>query len=184
MNFKQRLNQDGNILRIYENGTILLSEPEKPVGETSQGAIPHIAPGAESIETCLLCDNPSMYWGIFMTVEEAVTYAQKREAQTEGTFFGLCREHDPYKNEDEVCDLVYGLMEGRLEIIKDLQMAQLVIETWFVELNKGGRSRKDSLEIILSMLEAGKLTEGYQFPRKVKEAIEIVLIDELRKEEQ
>ena len=161
-----------------------MSEPEHALQETKKGAIPHVAPDIESIETCLLCHNPSVHWGLYMTVEEAAEFAEKGQGRTDGTFFGLCGDHNPYKNEDEVCDLVYRLMEGRQEILRDIQMAQTVIETWFKELNKGERSRKDSLEIILTMLEAGKLTEGYQFPENIKEAIEIVLIDELRKEEE
>jgi len=117
-----------------------------------------------------------------MTTEEALANKEESGIPTSGSFFALCKDHAPSENNEAVCDAVYEIMKKRSDVLFELRKAQTVVETWLEELKKGGRSEKDSIEIILSMLDAGELTENHQFSDDVKTAIRILLFDELNKE--
>lgn len=170
----RRVVLDSRVTRIYKRGTVILSCPEEQLEEMSKGAISESGQEAEAINECLLCDQPSVYWGLFITGEETIEYSEKRPAT--GTFFGLCEKHNPHETEDEVCDAVYKVMETRLNVERDLEMAERAVNTWLEELMKGGFSKKESLEVILSRLKEGELLEAHEFSEEMKKAIEIALV--------
>jgi len=182
MTFKHRINLEGHTVRIYENGGIFLYEPGESLYEVTKGEISEGSSEAESIKKCLLCDQPSLHWGLFMTGQESAAYLEKQEGYTTGTFFGLCEKHDPHKSEDEVCDAVYKLMENLFSVKRDLEMAETVMRTWHEELMKDGHSSRESLEKILSLLREDRLTVEYEFSDEMKHAMEIALLDQLKKE--
>lgn len=182
MNFQSRFIRKDRIIRIYEEGEILLFGPEVLQVRKSTGAVRGVLPLTDSIDTCLLCNRPSRHWGVFMTTEEALANKEESGIPTSGSFFALCKDHAPSENNEAVCDAVYEIMKKRSDVLFELRKAQTVVETWLEELKKGGRSEKDSIEIILSMLDAGELTENHQFSDDVKTAIRILLFDELNKE--
>lgn len=47
-------------------------------------------------------------------------------------------------------------------------------------LQDEGHGEKESVEIMLRILEEGKLTEGYDFPESVKSVMEVALRDRLK----
>ncbi|MEW5980165.1 MAG: hypothetical protein AB1898_30590 [Acidobacteriota bacterium] len=180
---KRRIVTDNRITRIYDRGGIFLGEAGESLRDISEGAISEGTADSARIEKCLLCDGPSVHWGFFLTGEESMVYAKGgSRAEATGTFFGLCNGHDPHKDEDEVCDAVYKIMEGQLRAENDLQIAETVMNTWFEELVREGRSRKDSLKTMISLLKAGRLTESYDLSEPVKQAMQIVLQEELQRE--
>jgi len=136
VNYKSRFIREGRIIRIYEKGEILLFGPEVLGVWMSKGAVPGVFPEADSMDICLLCNQPSLYWGVFMTPEEAIAYTEESGIPTSGTFFALCKEHGPSRNEDAACDAVYEVMKNRSDLLVELRKAQTVIETWFEELVK------------------------------------------------
>jgi len=176
----RRVVLDGRVTRIYRKGRVFLSEPGETLEEMTEGAIVERGKEAEAINECLLCDQPSGYWGLFMTGEETTEYSEKRPAT--GTFFGLCERHNPHQNEHEVCDAVYKIMESRLKVENGLEKAERAVNVWLEELTKGGFSKKESLEIILSKFKAGKLVTAHEFSEEMKNAIEIAIKEEIRKE--
>jgi len=182
MTLKHRIDLEGRIVRIYENGGIFLSEPGKSLHEMTEGEISEGNPQAESIKKCLLCEQSSVHWGLFMTGQESAAYLEKRQGYKTGTFFGLCKKHNPHVKEGEICDAVYELMEAQLSIDRDLEVAETVMNTWYEELRKDGRSRRTSLEMILFLLKEDRLTEEYLFSDELKQAFEIALRDQLKKE--
>jgi hypothetical protein len=177
----RRVVLDGRVTRIYGKGRLFLSEPGETLQEMTEGAIAERGKEAEAINECLLCDQPSVYWGLFMTGEETTEYSEKRPAT--GTFFGLCERHNPsHENEDEVCDAVYKIMESRLKVENGLEKAERAVNVWLEQLTKGGFRKKESLEIILSKFKAGKLVTAHEFPEEMKKAIEMAIKEEIRKE--
>ncbi|MEW6443207.1 MAG: hypothetical protein AB1640_19895 [bacterium] len=180
---KRRIFIDNRVARIYDRGGVFLGEPGESLREISEGAISEGTPDSARIEKCLLCDRPSVHWGFFLTGEESVSYAKGGpQGEATGTFFGLCDLHNPYKDEDEVCDAVYRVMEDQAKAEDDLQIAETIMNTWFEELVREGRSRMDSLRTMISLLSQGKLTESFDLPDAVKQAMQIVLHEELKKE--
>jgi hypothetical protein len=181
MKLLRRIVTEGRVIRVYKHGGILLSEAGGSLERVSEGAIREADPDAGAVRKCLLCDEPSVHWGMFMTGEQAVAYVEERREEAKGTFFGLCEGHNPHENEDEVCDEVYKIMETALNMENDLEIAETVVNAWLDELTQHGYSRKDALGIVLLKLKDNTLIEGYKFSSEIKEALEIALKDELRK---
>jgi hypothetical protein len=73
-------------------------------------------------------------------------------------------------------------MESRLKVENGLEKAERAVNVWLEQLTKGGFSKKESLEIILSKFKAGKLVTAHEFPEEMKKAIEIAIKEEIRKE--
>jgi hypothetical protein len=111
MKFKKRRVVEGRITRIYEKGGILLSQPRETLAQMSEGLIEKGTPEENAANKCLLCDKPATHWGLFMAAGEAIAYKEQRQEESTGTFFGLCKMHNPHEKEDEVCDAVYTVME-------------------------------------------------------------------------
>ena len=171
--------QEGRITRIYPKGGIFLCEPGESLEEMSSGAIPPDSPQAELTNKCILCDRPSVHYGLFMTREAADIYLKKGPGHSTGTFFGMCSLHDPHKDEEEVCAAVYKVMEDHLSVKDDLELAEGLMNEWFENLTGEGYTEKQSVEIMLRMLEEGKFTEGHDFPKSVKSVMEVALRDRL-----
>ena len=148
--------------------------------EMSSGAIPSDSPQAELTSKCILCDRLSVHWGLFMTREAADIYLKKGPGHSTGTFFGLCNQHDPHKDEEEVCDAVYKVMEDHLTAKEDLEKAEGLMNEWFENLTGEGYTEKESLEIMLRMIEEGTFTEGYDFPESVNSVMRVALRDRLK----
>jgi hypothetical protein len=117
-----------------------------------------------------------------MTGDESVAYTEKRRNEATGTFFGLCEEHNPHEQEDEVCDAVYKVMVDQLSVQPDLEFAMTVMTTWYEELLKEGHGSKEAIEIMLTLLEEDKLTDDHEFSENEKRAMEMVLREELKRE--
>jgi hypothetical protein len=146
------------VTRIYPKGGIFLSGPGESLQELSGEAIPQESPQSEAIKKCVLCDRPSVHFGFFMSGEEAQAHKEQRRDEATGTFFGLCERHNPHEKEDKVCDAVYKVMEDQLSVQPDLEFAMTVMTTWYEELLKKGHGSKEAIEIMLALLEEGKLT--------------------------
>lgn len=180
--FRKRLVADGRITRLYERGGIILPEPGETLEELSQGALLDNTPEAEKLMTCLLCDRPAVRWAIFMTGEEAVAYLKKRWGEAMGSFFGLCNKHDPHENEDEVCDAAYEFFEEGIRTEAELEVAEEIVNVWLETLTAEGYSKSNSLRIVLLKLREGVLFEGREFSDEMREALEIALKGEIRRE--
>ena len=182
MKLKKRRVVEGRITRIYEKGGILLSQPRETLAQMSEGLIEKGTPEAQAVNKCLLCDKRAVHWGLFMAAEEAIAYKEQRLDESTGTFFGLCKEHNPHEKENEVCDTVYTVMELALKMEEDLATAEEAVNTWLEELTQQGFSKEDALGLVLFKLKEGGLVEGYDFSKEVKQGLEIALKNEIRKE--
>jgi|GEM_PF-1997836 hypothetical protein len=181
MKLRKRLVMGGRVARIYEAGGILLSEQGEPLSKLSDGALREGTPEAGRVSKCILCGEPSVHWGLFMTGEEAVACMEKRPGEYTGTFFGLCERHDPHQDEESVCDAVYAILGAEAKLEEDLELADEAVTVWLKRLTAEGFSKEDSLRIILSRHQEGKLIEGYEFSQEVWRALEQALLDELSK---
>ena len=92
----------------------------------------------------------------------------------------MCDLHDPHKDEEDVCDAVYKVMEDHLTVKGDLEKAEGLMNEWFENLTGEGYTEKESVEIMLRMLHEGTFTEGYDFPESVKSVMEVALRDRLK----
>ncbi|MEW6441850.1 MAG: hypothetical protein AB1640_13025 [bacterium] len=172
---------DGRVSRVYEKGGILLSEPGETLEILSEGAIRDGAPEAARISTCLLCGKPAVCWGLFMTASEILTYTEYPKGGATGTFFGLCNEHDPYDKEDEVCDAAYKVLEAQSHVEEELQAAMDAVDSWLERLSKEGLSEGESLKVVLSKVKKDELVAGFHFSQDVRTALELALMDELKR---
>jgi hypothetical protein len=175
----RRIVSDNHITRIYPKGGILLSEPNETLLEFSGGAIQSEASLVGSIQKCVLCGCPSLHLGIFMTGEDVDQRTVKDPAR--GTFFGLCKDHDPHEKEDDVCDSVYQVMEDHQRLKEGLQIAEDLVYAWFERLREKGLTEKESLQIMLDMLLDRNLSEGHEFPDPVREAMVVAVRHQLKK---
>jgi len=178
----KRLVLGQRLIRIYDKGGILLSEPGETLEKMSGGEFSETSPEGAKIKGCLFCGQPSLYWGLFMTGEEAEAYLEKQDGQASGAFFGFCRDHSPYVEEDKVCDEAYAVMVSRLTLKKDFALAETVVNAWLDELAQEGYSRVESLETVYSLIQVDKLTQYLVFPEEVKRAMEVALKAEIWKE--
>ena len=171
---------ENRITRIYAKGGIFLCESGESLEEMSSGAIPSDSPQAELTSKCILCDRPSVHYGLFMTREAADVYLKEGPGHSTGTFFGMCDLHDPHKDEEDVCDAVYKVMEDHLTVKGDLEKAEGLMNEWFENLTGEGYTEKESVEIMFRMIEEGTFTERYDLPDSVNQVMGVALRDRLK----